>query len=335
MLRLLGARRADHQELLNAIAKVITATPDARDALIAAMAGSDQGLRRAALRIATLGDPADFEAFILQGSKMADPVIRAFVARAAAASLCDPSHLDLLRSFATDPFASVRQVALAMDRSASVRDLARFQLRKRRQVDFARLYRQAMAGAPVVRLVVAITGLGEVGVPSDGQFVLEFLSHPSARVRRASVRAVVQLSGETFLRDVLPCLHDPVHSVSSIAASMLSRHAAAIGRTELCARFQGSVSAYLRTTVLRVIAALPKWDSISILLDAATDHDDAVASAAREHVLRWTARYNRSSIAPTVEQLELVRASLVKAEVSIAPGVVREIRFVLDSWPRT
>jgi len=86
--------------------------------------------------------------------------------------------------------------------------------------------------------------------------------------------------------------------------------------------------------VLRLIAALPKWDSISMLLDAATDYDATVASAASEHVLRWTARYNRSWTAPTSEQLRLVRAALVKAEMSIELGVAREISFVLESWPR-
>jgi hypothetical protein len=237
LVRLLGARRADHQDLLNSIAKVITASPDARDALIVAMSGDDRGLRRAALRVATFGNATDFEAFILPGSKMADPVIRLFVARAAAAALPDSERLALLLSFANDSFAPVRQVALVAlaanypkdaepslewavrDRSASIRDLARFQLRKRHEVDFAHIYREALICASVVRLVVAIAGLGEVGAPSDAESILKFLSHRSARVRRASVRAVAQLGGETFLRDVLPRLHDPVQSVASTAST--------------------------------------------------------------------------------------------------------------------
>jgi len=352
LARLYDGQRVDHRDLLRAIAKVITSTPDGRAALIAAMAGDDRAIRRAALRMATLDSAADFEPFILPGSKMADPVVRLFVARAAAAAPRRGDRLGLFSAFAADPFASVRVVALAalaanfpsaaqayldlavMDRSGSVRDLARFELRKRGRVNFAAVYREAMTSASPARLATAIDGMAEVGERFDAEVILPFLSHPNARVRCASVRAVVHLGGETLLRAVLPMLHDPANSVSSLAVRMLSRHAAVIGAAEIQTQFRVSVAPLLRTNLLRMIAALPKWDSIRMLLDAATDRDAAVASVARDHVRRWITRYNRSSVAPSHEQIELLRAAVSNAKSAIEPGLIREIRFVLDSWSR-
>lgn len=350
LMRLLNARRVDHQEIVRDIAKVITNAPDGRDALIEAMAGDDRGRRHAALRIAALNSAADFESFILPGSKMTDPMVRLFVARLAAAGRHGDVDLARLKSFAIDPFASVRHVALialathfpdgakphlesaVTDRSAAIRDFARFEIRKRGEVDFARMYREAMAGASTVRLSAAIAGLGETGERSDAEAVLPFLGHPNARVRLASVRTVVHLGGERFVQEVLPRLSDPATSVASLAVKMLSRYVTAIGGDELQTRFRASVERRIRIDVLRMIASLPKWESIRMLLNAASDPDIAVASAAREHVLRWTARYNRSSIAPSSEQITLVRAAIANAGSSLEPKLIREILFTLAAW---
>ncbi len=350
LMRLLNARRVDHHEILRDIAKVITNAPDGRDALIAAMTGDDRGRRHAALRIAALNSAADFESFILPGSKMADPMVRLFVARAVAVGR--HGHVDLarLKTLAIDPFASVRHVALialathfrdeatpqlesaVMDRSAAIRDFARFEIRKRGEVDFAWMYREAIAGASTVRLAAAIAGLGETGERSDAEAVLPFLEHPNASVRLASVRTVVHLGGERFIQEVLPRLSDPATSVASLAVKMLSRYVAAIGGVELQTRFRASAEPRIRVNLLRMIAALPKWESIRMLLDAATDRDAAVASVAREYVLRWMARYNRSSIAPSNEQVKLVRAAIANAGSALKPKLIQEILFTLDSW---
>jgi HEAT repeat protein len=231
--------------------------------------------------------------------------------------------------------ASPHLESALMDRSAAIRDFARFEIRKRGEVDFARMYRKAMAGASTVRLAAAIAGLGEAGEPSDAEAILPFLEHPSARVRLASVRSVVHLGGERFVPNVLPSLSDPATSVASLAVKMLSRYAAVIGGAELQTRFQESAEQHSRINVLRMIAALPKWESIRMLLDAATDRDAAVASVGREYVLPWMARYNRSSIPPSKEQVKLVRAAVANAVSAIEPELIREIRFTVDSWPRT
>jgi HEAT repeat protein len=218
-----------------------------------------------------------------------------------------------------------------MDRSAAVRGEARFRLLES-GVDFAQVYRDAMATDNLARFVTALSGLVETGNSRDAERLAPLLSHPTTRVRRVAVRGLLGLGGERYMESGLAVLADEAPSVSSAACSALGPHASAIGGSRLWAALQMASTDHARQNALRVLARLPKRDAVTYLLLAAAESQEALASLGQQYLRRWNAKYNITQTPPTEGQLERLKNVLSETK-SVLPAIVTsEIRFSVRSF---
>jgi hypothetical protein len=351
VVRLQEARRADHGEILEEIARLL-AGPEARAPMLAVMRSASKEVRRASFRLLTANRPDELPALLPAALDVPDPMIRLWATRALAGALDRAQLRAAVDALARDASPWVRREALRilvaafpaeatepltralLDPSAVVRADARFHLAKSAEVDVAQLYRDATATTRTSVLVAALSGLAETGTAADAPTLEAYLAHPRASVRKTAVRYLVRLGGEQHLDTVMERVFDPSPAVSTQACKVVQPHATRVGASRLWMLLEPPAATHVRRNLLRVLGALPKWERIVGLLRAACDMDGAVATMARDYVVDWNERYNRNQSTPTRERLAEVEEALSRAESRLPADTVASIRFAIRAFPR-
>jgi HEAT repeat protein len=342
--RAVRTQRDDLSSVVEPLTGLMASEPG-QTAMLAAMASGSRFTARAAAQFLIHRVPSALARVVAAGVHAADPTIRGWVTPLVMRALPSTEALPTLQRLASDSSPVVRRDALdalargypddaqrsleraVLDVSASVRETARFLLRPR-QLDLLAMYRAAMSeSATPRRLASAIAGLAEVGTAADAHNVAPYLSHPNASVRRAAVKAVMRLAGDAFAERILTILNDPSGAVSAASRDALRRHAAMLGRSSLSEIITKSPHQHARRNAVHLLSALPKWQSITALIQMATAADDEVAALARRYIVQWVRQYNRSQTAPSRSELAELTAALAAAGTAIDRDIVAVIRF--------
>lgn len=349
VVRLQHMERADHSELLERITALLT-TPAARPAMTAALHHSSGEIRRASFRMLVSAEPAGLEQVLLAALEAPDPSIRLWSLRRAADTLDKEPLLAVLDARCLDPVPTVRREALAglaaatpetaaarlraalFDRSPAVRAQARFHLRQQGQTDFADSYRSALATTQPKVLAAAMGGLAETGATADAERFVPYLQHARVRVRRAAIYGLMALGGDSYVPQILDRVLDAAPGVSNQARRALQSRAALVGGEELWERFSASALPHVRRNLLRLIAGVGKWGSISLLVLAAGDDDKATAALAREYIRRWNAGYNRRQTVPSADQVRRLEEALTHTGGKLPPTDLALLRFAAQSY---
>jgi len=219
-----------------------------------------------------------------------------------------------------------------LDRSASIRAFARFQLADKGEQWLRDFYRDAVERDQSPQLAAAIAGLAETGRSEDAAIIQPFLPHPTTAIRRTAVRYLLRLGGDGFIDRTFECIPDRSRGVSNQARQAVEPYAARIGGPRLWECFSGARLLHVRRNTLRLLAALPKWEALSYLLEATLDEETSLSELARDQVDRWDATYNRSQAAPTDAQLLQARAALALASDKLPSATVKSISFSIRSF---
>ncbi len=212
----------------------------------------------------------------------------------------------------------------------------RFYLRQKVEMDFAALYLQealrlgALGMQPGVgaRLVTAILGLSETGSASAADPIEVFTIDERPRVRKAALLCLGRLDGEQRQATLAAALSDPSPGVCQTALRALGTRIVLVGETALWRAIQEQRVARCRTYCVAALARLPRWAAVRCLLQACGDPDAAIATEAQRHLARWTAAVN--AVRPTAEELATVDLLIERAPLQ--GSLLRELRFVLQTW---
>jgi HEAT repeat protein len=241
-------------------------------------------------------------------------------------------RLEALRTIASSfPGAIDKALQSAvLDSNAAIRNEARFLLGKIEKQDFLTMYREALTNPRTPILLAAIAGISETGTSADAKLLLPLLSHPLPRIRKTAVKFFAKLGGDDSIEQVIERLLDRSPGVSKQASQALARISAPIDATSLWRLFCESNIVHVRRNVLPLLAALPKWESITYLLLASNDDDEVIAKQARDQVLRWHSMFNRYQALPTLTQLTRLEEALLQARDLLPPHVSDLIRFSVN-----
>jgi HEAT repeat protein len=316
-------RRHDHAAILGRITALLR-HPACRPALLDGLRAPDRRVRRGLYRLATEAEGIDLRALLLQALRDDDLPIRLWAARTARARLYGRALAEALGQARRDRSVPVRREAVSaflddfpelrevlLDPCSSIREMARFYIRKKAHLDFAALYRDEIAG-DTGRRWIALQALGEVGGKDDAQAALPYAGpeHP-VRVRKAALQALGRLSGEAHLPLLLAALADAHRGVSRVARDALRPHLPGVVVDGLQALTGAGHLPHVRLHALWLLARSPvagRWRRLAALLRACEDADAEVAKLARTELARWLGA--ASYLPPTpAERLE-VRAAL-------------------------
>ncbi|MBV9927310.1 MAG: HEAT repeat domain-containing protein [Acidobacteria bacterium] len=321
------AARDDHGPFVEAVESLLK-SDKCLNALLSGLESDDRSVRRICFRLAAEAENSDTRALLERALAEPDTVIRLWAARRVSEGIAGGAAEGLLELMKGDHFMPVRREALRtfvnrvpekaraelrralFDQHASVREEARFHLRKAGEADFASIYRTALADAAVGDLYSAVGGIGETGTASDDLLVLPYALRGSTKVRRAAIKSLAKLNGDGHLALFVDALKDETPTVSREARKALAGRATAVGGGRLWDVFSVSSQPHVRRNALHLLARLGKWDGIHYLIRATGDTDERIAEASRLGVVRWLSRFNRSFSAPTPEQVSRLESAL-------------------------
>ncbi|PTL79351.1 HEAT repeat domain-containing protein [Vitiosangium sp. GDMCC 1.1324] len=223
--------------------------------------------------------------------------------------------------------AKVREAL--MDPSGAIRDFA--QRRLSGTVDLSELYRAELREVPV--RPGAVAGLGETGNVSDAPLLRALLAHPLVAVRREAVTALGRLDGDGSVEALRELFLDSSPSVCRAAAAALSQRAGRITPEWLhrCL-FRPGLLPHAFRQALELIAALPRFDALPLLLDAAALPDEPSRTRALQHLERWVAESFRSfASSPSPARLRELREA-VRAARHLDPRMAHELDHLLRAY---
>ena len=349
--RLEEAGRADHEPLVQAIYQLLQ-SGECRTALLESLKSEDRFIRRASFKLA-LGlssSEADLPAVVRLALKEKDTVVRVWAAQRVSSAFVGATLDHFVELMKRDKFMPVRREALRievqrhspgllselrtalLDTHASMREEARYHLRKLDTTDVAAFYRQHLLDAEGLTLYAVISGLGETGAAADDHLIVPYTEHRASKTRWAAIRALARLDREAHLDLFIEALKDQVPYVSRQALNALTEKAAVVSGERIWELFQASAHAHVRRNALSLIEKLGKWNSIYYLLRAVRDSDEAIAGMSRFAIQRWLARFNRSFSSPTHEQLARLLNALDEGSSLFDDRTVEQLRFSMRSF---
>jgi HEAT repeat protein len=347
--------RRDHRAMLRSVVGLLK-EPACRLVVKRGLKSTDVLGRRLLFEVARERQDVDKAALLRRALRDSDTVIRLAAARDACATMSPGALEDVLPRIIGDPYPRIRREgvgaaaglagehgqrvlrAALLDRNQVVREIARFCLLRRRELrDFARFYRERIENGmgtdvSAAGLAIAIAGLGETGVEEDAARLVPFLDHAQPAVRRASIRAIASLGLTPQLHRLIQMLRDPSRGVSHMARRVLRPRAATVGLAMLQAVLREAAHAHNRFDVVSVGAALGKWDSPTLLLEAAADPDVSVREAGVRWLRVWVARQNRSFGQPTQDQLRELGRALSDYAGAVDRDIVDVLRANHQYW---
>ena len=343
VFRLERVERSDAREVVESVLALL-ARPESREALQHAMTNGDRHVRRAALRTSISASDDSARQAIELGLGSRDTVIRLMAAREARVRFNERELEAALSRMLQDRFMPVRREALygyfarlpqaaaerfeasLFDAHASIRETARFFLRKLSERDPAGPYRARLGDANSSDLAVAIAGLGETGMAADAAPLEGFLAHSSAAVRRETMRALGRLDASRYGEQFFAALTDPAAGVVKAARQIVRRQLFGIPPERLESIFQSTTQPHSRRAVLSLIAELNWWDGAAILTTIVGTAEEELKQRALEFLRRWLANPRRSTFRPAPEQI----ARLTQARQQFGPSLDQALLADLD-----
>ena len=347
--RLQDCRRYDHTSFIAAVADVLRA-PAARPALLEGLDSVDRSVRRTCFGLAVEGADIPQGEFLRSLVRHADSTLRLWAMRIARSKFDVVDYLDLIRALMSDRFIPVRREALVglvercpdlavpvlmdslLDAHVSIREVARYYLKKFEGFDARSFYRDEIHSGSPERLPQAIVGLGETGIRADAGLVVQWLTHRLTKVRRAAVKALGQLDGDGHSDELLRALGDERSAVCRAAMGCLRSVIRLVAVDHLWEIFERTGHSHGRRHALTLLAGSGKWAGLPYLIRACRDHDTAIAALARGHLRDWLTHFNRTFARPSVAELQLARAALEASTPTLGPDFAELLRFHLEGW---
>lgn len=338
--------RADHSPFLEATMARLR-QPDALAWLERHLEALNWKSRRSAFRLLMKGPRELARRAIERCLDDADPVVRLLAVEHVDALFSDEELPPVLARLERSRSMFIRREAFAlyarrvpalseaktrealMDPSGAIRDQA--QRRLSGTVDVSELYRAALREEPV--RPGAVAGLGETGNVSDVPRLRALLAHPVVAVRREAVTALGRLDGDGSVEALRELFLDPAPSVCRAAAAALSQR---VGRVtpEWLRRclFRPGLLPHAFRQALELMKALPRFDALPLLIDAAALPDEPSRARALQHLEHWlTASFRSFAASPPPARIRELREAVREAR-HLEPRLAHELDHQLRAY---
>jgi len=348
--RLGQAGRSDPRPLVEAIYQLLQSR-ECRTALLESLESDDRFIRRACFKLALNINEEDLPEIVKKALAQEDTVVRVWAAQKVSSAFTGATLEQFVKQMKHDKFTTVRREALRilvrqnspallielraalLDTHASMREEARYHLRKLDTTDVAAFYRDQFLER--VDLYSVISGLGETGAASDDRFIVPYTTHPASKIRGAAIQALARLNRNAHVGLFIEALNDQVPHVSRQALNALVDKASTINGERIWELFRSTTHEHVKRNALSLIEKLGKWDSIYYLLRAVRDSDEAIADKSKLGIECWLGRFNRNFSSPSAEQLARFGIALEEDGHLLDDQTVEQLRFSTAGFKHT
>ena len=302
VVHLLAFRRRDLSPVVHKVVEMLV-QPQHDAMLVEVIKASDPSVRRQVARVALELAGEHQARVILHGLSSTDATIRSMCANRVGQSLSGPGLRHATTLLLRDRFMAVRREGFRieaegnpiaashvwqralLDSHASIRELARFHLRKLGSFDAAAFYRRAFAANGIS--LSAVSGLAECGDQTDLLSLRCVLAHPLPKFRRAAIRGIARIAKEEAADDLVRALRDGSPSVVREAKQQLEPFLDDVPGDSLFAVVNEVDGETARRCAVQLIFDKGKWQSLPWLLRIAFGEDQLCALLARQRIEAW------------------------------------------------
>ncbi len=302
VVRLLAFTRYEHAPTVQRVVELLC-RPEHAELLSQALASPHRNARREVARVA-LDLPGEHRRRVLEGGLASgDGVLRLWCCRAVPVIFSGKELKDFLRELVKDRFMPARREALRseaqtfpesvrtiwtaalLDANVAIRDLARFELNKVGPFAAAPFYRDAIAAEPA--RVAALCGLGETGDVSDLPVVRSYLASPTPALRRAAIRGLVRLGGESVVDDLVQRIADTSAAVVREARKALIPMLHLVDVERLFRLAKSEQPWHVQRAACVLIFELGRWKSLPWLIRLTAGEDARVGELTQQLANAW------------------------------------------------
>lgn len=345
VIRLLAFTRYEHVATVRKVVELLC-RPEHAMLLAQALASPHRNTRREVLRVA-LDLPGEHrQRVIAAGLESDDSVIRLWCCRAVPATFAGDDRKSALAKLERDQFMPVRRQAFQtqaqlspelareiwttglLDANVTIRDLARFELNKLGPFAAPEFYRDAIAAEPP--RVSALCGLGETGDRSDLPLIRSYLTAPRPALRRAAVRGLVRLGGESAVNDLVDRIADASPSVVREARKALHPLLHVVDANRLLQLARSDQPWHVQRSACMLIFELGRWKSMPWLIPLVAGENTRVADLARQLTNAWFSPPRSWRVFTTLEGTD--RRAIEDVLAQYGPRVPAALSSTIREW---
>jgi HEAT repeat protein len=338
ILHLATYSRYDHRSIVERTIQLLLHDEN-DDILRSCMRSSDRTVRRHVVRIG-LATPGHHQIRLVRHCLASeDPIVRLSGCRYLA-RIDDPDLLrNLVRQVRSDPSMPVRREALRiwaerfpleanevwqkalLDRSFSIREVARFSLSKLGEFNRTAFYREQVLEHPA--LIPAIEGLAETAETDDIPFLRSLLNHRYPSRRLIAVYGLARIKDESVTPDLVRCLRDDNPKIVRAARALLQPHTYSMNGDELLHIAIEASQEYSRHNAIAMIADMGKWRSLPWLIRATSAENSDVSNFAAQEIVAWLSppKCNRVFTRPSESEFREIQEAFATTGESLPKNV--------------
>lgn len=231
------------------------------------------------------------------------------------------------------PEKSIHELENALlDKSGTIRSLARFLLKKQNDTDLASFYSRNILNGNK-NLLGAILGLGEVGNKEHVTLIIPFLNHENISIIKATIHAILLLDGERHKEKFIKMLNHHHKGISKAAKRAIAAVYYTNMKDELYRLYMESSYAHAKYNAALLLCSLPKWEAINYILQFYfdTDHKD-ISNLGELQYINWLAHFNRTFDSPSKIQIDSIKNLIEKNKSKLEKANIKELEFLIKGF---
>jgi hypothetical protein len=189
-----------------------------------------------------------------------------------------------------------------LDKSASIRELSRFLLKKHGNYDFASIYRSKIHNNE--DLYAAICGVGETGNKDDTISVIRFLKSDNIKIVRATITAISNLDFVNHKQTIIDFLEDNRPGISKQARRVLYKEIDSDDGEKVYEIFKKNNYIHVTINSAILLCALNKWECVSYIVEICSNKAEEISEYGKYALGKWIITFNRSFTSPSTIQME-------------------------------
>ncbi|MDP4143374.1 MAG: hypothetical protein Q8936_02660 [Bacillota bacterium] len=194
-----------------------------------------------------------------------------------------------------------------LDNNKSIREKARYYLRKEGYSDFISFYREALYNNEK-SIYAAIFGIGEVGTREDAVILEKYFDIKDIKIRKAVLSVLRKLDGEGYQDLFLKNLSSILPGISKEARKALEVSISTIDEEKLWQIIKlDIIPEHVFQNILYLFRKMPKWMSIIQFLRLLKLNNDQVNELVNCELLDWIYAFNRSFTKPSEQEISLIK----------------------------
>jgi hypothetical protein len=217
------------------------------------------------------------------------------------------------------------------DKSYSVRDHARYKLKKIGIVEFRNYYLRELNRNNYSTMII-LKGICETGKREDVKEIVKFLDCEDVRIRILTLNSICKLCPQNSIDYILDKIISDDTLESKNARVCLENNISLLNSDTIIELIElEGYKEHVYYNLIKLTNRLQKWEAIVVLLKVITMLGINYVEIINEEIEIWVKSFNRSFIKPSKEQVIIIRKLYMIQSYNISTSNIRELESVLET----